>query len=1296
MATYTGTDEQDYLYGNSEPDTIYGRGGNDQIYGRGGSDWLYGEDGDDFISLNYAIAPSDVVRAFGGADEDRFYISLNGQGGGRLEADGGDGNDIVWLLSLQSVSAVLTLGQGSDSIRISGGYQAVGGATVTVADFATGDSGDRIEWDYYLYHKLAGWDRTANPFEAGYLRLVQSGADTLLEVDQDGAGGLGSFVTLLTYQNVTAGDLTAQNLGGYASAGGGIVGLTLAGREIRDEIRGSSAGDLIEGLGGNDQVLGVLGDDVLVGGAGDDDLRGDEGDDILRGGADNDTLIGGAGNDRMFGGDGNDLIQSFDGGTDEVYGEDGNDRIAFSHSSSTVSTGSFISGGAGDDEISITFYADGGTAAFDAGEGADLVTIAYIDDTSISVTLGAGVDRLKLQPGVSSADSIVIEDFDPGAGETIDWLAYLASNFRTWDGAFNPFGGGLARLVQSGTDTVFQVSESGFSPWSGAYDSIITFKSVDASLFTATTMGGFAPDGSVAAALNLTGTAADERFDGGVGADTLDGAGGKDTMFGSAGHDTLRGGEGDDTLNGELGNDLLEGGDGADVLDGGTGQDRVYGGEGNDRLAVGQSGATDHLYGEGGDDILYLNFWGSMPNGPHIVERVASGGTGDDTIYVSAGTYSTIAIDGGEGADTVVLQEVWASNATLTLGTGRDTVRFDRYYRHTSYDIAVTDFVAGTDGDMVDWDGHLGDYLKSWDKVTNPFALGYVRLLQNGADTVVQLDWDAGGTVAPKTMLILKNVTASTLVAANFDGFDPQVPLIVNGTGGPDTLNGTTGRDSISGGDGNDTITASAGDDRLDGGTGADAMNGGGGNDVFIVDDAGDQVVEAAGDGTDEVHAALASYTLTANVENLRATTDIAHDFRGNGGNNIIVGAAGNDVIRGQDGGDDLLFGVGGVDSFYMGGAFGTGDFIDGGDNRDSLILQGNYPSLTLTWDITGGSSIANIEGISLISGTSTQYGQSGTSLYSYDLTLVDGNVAAGALMKVNGFNLQAGENFTLDASAETDAPLQVFAGFGKDSFTGGQQGDAFIFGHDGRFAAGDSVNGGDGYDVVYLRGDYTIDFNAAGFENALTNVESIAILTSANNEFAGGGDGDFDYAVTWADALLAAGATFTVNASRLQAHETFAFDGATETNGVLRIFGGAAADVLTGGGGADQLHGGGGADVLTGGGGADLFRYSLMSDSTANAKDVVNGFVAGIDKIDLNRVDARGATTDSNEAFAFIGANAFSAAGPGGPGELRAFNVADDVWQVEGDVNGDGVADIVIEVHVEAGQPLTAADFIV
>jgi hypothetical protein len=44
------------------------------------------------------------------------------------------------------------------------------------------------------------------------------------------------------------------------------------------------------------------------------------------------------------------------------------------------------------------------------------------------------------------------------------------------------------------------------------------------------------------------------------------------------------------------------------------------------------------------------------------------------------------------------------------------------------------------------------------------------------------------------------------------------------------------------------------------------------------------------------------------------------------------------------------------------------------------------------------------------------------------------------------------------------------------------------------------------------------------------------------------------------------------------------------------------------------------------------------------------------------------------------------------GPIIGRTDNVSGDPWRVD----GDGIADLVIEVHVEAGQMPTAADFII
>ena len=69
------------------------------------------------------------------------------------------------------------------------------------------------------------------------------------------------------------------------------------------------------------------------------------------------------------------------------------------------------------------------------------------------------------------------------------------------------------------------------------------------------------------------------------------------------------------------------------------------------------------------------------------------------------------------------------------------------------------------------------------------------------------------------------------------------------------------------------TLNGGNDSDTLDGGTGADSMTGGSGDDLYYVDDSNDKVIETSGQGTDTVISTLATYTLTANVENLTLET---------------------------------------------------------------------------------------------------------------------------------------------------------------------------------------------------------------------------------------------------------------------------------------------------------------------------------------------------------------------------------------------------------------------------------------
>jgi Ca2+-binding RTX toxin-like protein len=97
---------------------------------------------------------------------------------------------------------------------------------------------------------------------------------------------------------------------------------------------------------------------------------------------------------------------------------------------------------------------------------------------------------------------------------------------------------------------------------------------------------------------------------------------------------------------------------------------------------------------------------------------------------------------------------------------------------------------------------------------------------------------------------------------------------------------------------------------------GAQLMGGGAGDDLYLVDDAGDEITEAVGDGSDTVLASV-GYTLpaVAAIEFLFADSGAGLVLGGNDLVNTIRGGAGADTLTGGGGGDTLM-GSGGVDTF--------------------------------------------------------------------------------------------------------------------------------------------------------------------------------------------------------------------------------------------------------------------------------------------------------------------------------------------------------------------------------------------
>lgn len=313
----------------------------------------------------------------------------------------------------------------------------------------------------------------------------------------------------------------------------------------------------------------------------------------------------------------------------------------------------------------------------------------------------------------------------------------------------------------------------------------------------------------------------------------------------------------------------------------------------------------------------------------------------------------------------------------------------------------------------------------------------------------------------------------------------------ITGTGGNDTLNGTNSSDQIFGLGGDDTLFGNGGSDTLDGGTGADTMSGGTGNDTYIVDDAGDSVIENSGEGNDTVRTTLASYALTANVEILRFIGVGNFTGTGNDLNNYIYGGGGDDILSGGDG-HDTLIGNGGDDSL-VGGADhdtldgGTGaDSMEGNDGNDAYVVDNVGDTVTeLSGEGTSDIVYSNLATYTLAAEVENlQWNGSGS--FTGTGNVLDNIIWGGG----DDDTLDGGDgNDELRGSAGNDTLLggngddRLIGSSGADVHTGGADDDTFVIGY---FDSGTGVDADritdftSGDDIVDLSA-WDADFNAPG-----------------------------------------------------------------------------------------------------------------------------------------------------------------------------------------------------------------------
>jgi Ca2+-binding RTX toxin-like protein len=663
--------------------------------------------------------------------------------------------------------------------------------------------------------------------------------------------------------------------------------------------------NLLFGSTGADQLQGLLGNDALDGGAGNDLLLGGDGDDLLAGGAGNNDLQGGAGNDFIL------AAGSLHRGLQQLGPAD---LWVPPPGKTVLGRGATWGVFAQDDVLSVWEGAAGAgmgrdSQRVDAGDGDDHVIAGAGDDYLLG---GPGHDHLD---GMAGADII-----DAGAGDDtvradgIVLAGFLNTALPADHGADHvdagagrdtvEGGGGADRLI-GGDDNDQLFGDTG-GPVDGVYVVPLRFHGAD----------------------TLHGDAGNDYLEGGGRGDVLRGGAGADTLWGDTAADNLASlpaadrslAWGDDDLAGGEGNDTLVGGGRDDTLQGGAGDDALRGDESSAALE-GQHHGVDLLDGEAGNDLLVGGGRGDTLLGGDGHDDLR----GDDALAVLAGAWhGDDVLDGGAGDDSLI---GGGGNDVLLGGSGNDLLRGDL----GGADTGVTGFdgedhLDGEEGDDRLYGGGAGDTLRggSGNDMLDG-GTGADRMDGGSGDDHYAVD-HPGDAVFERQGGGVDTVTSSV----SFLVPDHVEHLVLVGSAAREATGNDEGN-RLTGGEGAHLLFGRAGHDTLDGGAGADTLVGGTGDDRFEVDDPGDTVVEAAGEGTDTVRSHV-HFALPDHVEHLVALGAGALTLAGNALGNHLQGNAGNNSLRGGAGDDFLVGGAG--DDVYL---FARGDGRDTIDNTDLL-----------------------------------------------------------------------------------------------------------------------------------------------------------------------------------------------------------------------------------------------------------------------------------------------------------------------------------------------------------------------
>lgn len=1196
----------DHMLGGTGDDIITGGAGNDELFGDEGDDAIIADAGDDFIhagsgddavtggdgnDIILASAGSDVVEGGGGRD----IIEL---GSGDDLGSGGDGDDII-MGNIGNDN--LVGGDGSDNLfGEEGNDQITGGAG---ADWL--DGGDGVD----ILQGEAGSDRLNGGL--GIDMLDGGIGDDFLDGGNDDDTLIGGLDNDLL-------------LGGFGS----------------DDLRGEMGDDILVGGKDDDVIAGAEGDDKYLFRLGDgtDTVADTDGTDII-------VLDQIASTAVIFTQDGNDLLISYGAGGDQIRITDqllatkiekleladGKIDLASLTFSAGVPSYTVVA-----DTTSSAATINGQISNFEnykthkAQELASNNLLAIVGEQTYHEAM-----RDELQKIYYSGSEIEFFKRKRGAFGG-HYYVYRIAKHAELDGTVDVFS---YRLVNTGDDTGIYdrvvnavkvtynyrgqsiedlwidgvIASTTYIDGNIRYEAEagVTLKyrtngqgyevSVEDRLASGTQVALLLGENTINAnADQLVGTYYAETLNGDGGADYLYAGDGNDIVNGGAGNDWIFGGGGNDNLNGDGGDDLILGGAGDDIIYGGDGDDAVVGGDGD-----------DIIYGEGGNDWL-------------------DGGAGNDVIV---GGIGGDAINGEDNTDTVTYAEsTTAVTIDLAIGSvtaGADTDILINIEKATGSDF--DDMITGSVNDNV-IDGGVGADTMIGSAGNDTYYIDnaadvITEQANEGIDTVNTIFTHVlGNNFEHLTLTGASNVNGTGTDADNTIVGNTGVNILTGGLGN-DWLDGGAGADTLIGGTGNDTYTinvstdvivenASEGIDTVRtavsfvlsanlenvtftgtaainatgnasnnifdtaANTAASTLTGGAGNDIYI-SGAGDVIVEAVGEGTDEIRSAV-TRTLSANVENLTLTGTAIINGIGNTMDNTIVGNGAANTIDGGAGADTMS-GAAGDDTYIVDNSLdvineNVNEGIDTVNVGFSYTLAGNVENLTLTGtsSINGtGNALNNL--ITGNAGVNTIQGNDGDDVIG----------AGGGNDTIYG----GAGNDILNGSADTDT---VYGGTGNDTIMVNLATDVAI----------EADNEGTDTIEAYLSwtlGNYFENISMMstgnGTGNALNNILDGRQSSSVNTLT--GLAGNDTYIMDTGDVIVeaAGGGTDTVQVTfgyTLQTNfENLTLAGTSALNGV----GNAVDNIITGNIAINTLNGMAGADTMIGGGGNDLYIVDNVSD---------------------------------------------------------------------------------------------------